>query len=96
MPTNPFKKKPDKVDPQIDAVLARMSATTPGTDEYAWLCAQLIQLETAKTESSRRNISKDTLVIVGANFLSIAWMVGYEHGHALTTKAVNRLFNKTP
>lgn len=96
MLTNPFKKKPDLVDPHVEAILSQMTTVTPGSDEYTTLSAQLEQLMKIKTQERGNRISPDTWAIIGANLLGILVIVSYEHTHALTSKAMNQLLRKNP
>ena len=78
------------LDEQIERVLAYMAGVEVGTEEYTKAATQLDALYKMRghKKSSSSKVSKDTWVAAGASILGIVIIVAYEHGHALTSKAV--------
>lgn len=83
------KDKPNPLDVKIEAVLAEMDMTEPGSEEYAKLLASVERLHKIKAEERKDRVSRDTLAIVAGNLLGIFLIVAYEKGHVLTSKAFN-------
>lgn len=73
----------------IDSLLNDMSSTMSDTEEYAQMVDQLCKLYPLRETDSPKRVSPDTLAIVGGNLLGILMIVGYEHSHIMTSKALN-------
>lgn len=78
----------------IDVEIARLHANLadndqPHSKEYAATVDQLLKLSKHKEEvNSKRKVSPDALVTAGASILGILIIVGHEHAHVITTKAI--------
>lgn len=90
-------KKAEKtaLDLAIDELLDEMARYSGTSDEYNKLTDQLTTLysikETEHQIHSKKNVSADTLAIVGGNLLGIVLIVGHERAHVVTSKALTLL-----
>ena len=76
-----------KLDAEMNRVLDQMDHTDPNSEEYSELMSHLERLSKLRTHERPQRVSRDTLVTAGAGLLSVLVIVGYEFGHAVTTKA---------
>lgn len=83
--------KPTPVDSQIEAILLEMQSSGVTSTEYQLLLENLERLNDIKAKQGRDRISRDTLAIIGANLLGILVIVGYEHAHVMTSKALTHI-----
>ena len=87
-----FTRKPSSnrvgLEEAIDACLTRMSDLPADSDEYAKIADQLSKLYALRNIDPPARISPDTLVVVGANLLGIALIIGHERAHVVTSKAL--------
>lgn len=85
--TRIFSKK-TKLDKEIEDVLEIMSNLAPDSREYSAISDNLEKLYKLRDMEKKRNsISKDTIVLVGANLLGIALVLNYEKIDVVTSKA---------
>lgn len=68
-----------------------LQTTEADTKEYAKKVKLLEKLYAIRSKNAPKGVSPDTWLLVGANLLGIVIIVGYEHGHVLTSKALNQL-----
>jgi hypothetical protein len=85
-----FKKdqEPSQLDAAITKAFDALDEETVGSDDYVKVAQQLTTLHKMKDENPNR-ISKDTLVLVGANLLGILLIIRHEHVNVITTRAMN-------
>lgn len=90
-----FKKSinEEKLDAVILEVTEKLSLATPGTEEYDVLAEQLAKLYDIQNNAKKNEdkISKDTLLIAGANLAGILTIVNYERLNVVTSKAFQLL-----
>jgi hypothetical protein len=89
--TNPFPT-PEKTD--LDLVIERLftyqQSHEPNTPEFSQATDQLTILYKLREEtSSKKRVSKDTLVQVVGSLVGVVLVLGYEHAHPITSKAFN-------
>ena len=84
------KDKRSNLDKEIDEILLKMSKMDKLSKEYLELVKILEVLYAArgKNYEPRKRISPDTLLLVGANLLGIALILGYEQINSVTSKAL--------
>jgi len=90
-----FEKKPKPpqgLDLAITNVLTTMQGYSPYDSEYADMVKQLSKLHALKVNETQTHVSKDVWITVAANLAGILIIVGYEHAHVVTTKALNQVF----
>lgn len=88
------KPKPEdlKLTNAINDVLDRMATVGPDTPEYPKLIVYLARLtEMKQNQKTARRVSPDQIALVLGNFAGIVFIVAYEHGHVLTSKALSLL-----
>ena len=90
-----FKKSlnEEKLDAVILEVTEKLSLAKPGTEEYDVLAEQLAKLYDIQNNArkTKDKISKDTLLITGANLAGILTIVNYERLNVVTSKAFQLL-----
>lgn len=85
------KPKPEdlKLNNEINSVLDTMSIYGPDSPEYPKLLDHLNSLKSLqKANRAAWKPSGDQMALVLGNFAGIAFLVSYEHMHALTTKVL--------
>lgn len=81
--------QPSAIDNAIDDALAQLKTVSLDSDEYAAMMDQITQLYKLKEKNtSRDRVSPDTLAIIVGNLAGIALIIGYEHAHVVTSKAL--------
>lgn len=75
----------------IDKVLNEMKMQPSDTAEYAKMATQLDKLYKLKEIDAPKHVSLDTLVLVAGNLVGVMIIIGYEHAHVITSKALNML-----
>jgi hypothetical protein len=87
------KPQPNVVslDDVINKLTARLIQEDPATEKYAFIADQLVKLYKLKEIDSKRRVSPDMLVGVGANVFGILSILGYEKFGVITSKAFNIL-----
>jgi hypothetical protein len=83
-----FKKQPSQLNEAIDKLLEEMRLYDPTTPEYQAALEGLGKLLEMRREEQRPLFSYDTLISSGATLLGIAFIVGYEQKHVVTSKAL--------
>ena len=91
-----MKTKKDKrplLQKEMDDILIAMQNIDSTEDpKYKALLDTLERLKYLEANEPKKNkVSADTMATVAGNLLGIAIIVGFEHGHALTSKAVSML-----
>ena len=84
-----FKQKVnDRIDKEIDHLLACMAQTEPGSKEYLMMSANLERLQKLKDAQSKFTPSSDALLSAGVTVGCVLLILGIELGGGLfTTKA---------
>lgn len=59
------------------------------SEEYATMLNRLERLYKLREKHARKRINPDTLLVVGGNLIGILIIVGYEHSHVISSKALN-------
>lgn len=81
--------KPSAIDTAIDDALAQLKTVSVDSDEYAAMMDQITQLHKLKEKNnSNSRISPDTLALIVGNLAGIVLIIGYEHAHVVTSKAL--------
>lgn len=82
-----FKKKPDKLEWEYDAVLHQLATLSADTEEYTTAVNNLKTLQ-----ELRRNPAKcvdvNKVLIVSGNLLGIAMILNFERVGTITSKAL--------
>lgn len=84
-------KKPTLLDEAVDRLLLDLERQSIGSEEYDKTLELLSKLQKMRADEKPAPISKDTMLTVGANLLGIMMIIGYEHQHVLTSRALNML-----
>jgi len=82
------KTKNENLDEEIKRLHETLSKMHPGSDGYATVADNLSKLYKLKEPNSSKKLSKDALLSAGASLAGILIIVGYEHAHAVTSKAL--------
>lgn len=76
-----------KLQETIDTLILNLDTNT-SSPEYSNQIDQLSKLYTIQANQATNGVSKETLLIVAGNLLGILVIVGYEHAHVVTSKAL--------
>lgn len=82
------KDRRTNLEREIDRVLAVMAEIPPNSNGYKELLEQLEVLYKASANDRNRRVSPDTVALIAANLVGIVLILGYEHGHVVTSKAL--------
>lgn len=85
------KDKRNKLEKEIESVLAKMSLVEPSTDEYQSMTKNLEVLYKAKSYEKDRHISADTIAVVVGNLVGIILILYYEKADIITSKALGHI-----
>lgn len=90
-----LKKKPARLDTEIERVLDTLMTLSSTDPIYVPTLEKLERLYALKENNSPKPISRETLLVVGANLAGIAMVIGHEHAHVITSKAFGMLLKKS-
>ncbi len=79
------------IDEEIERIEIEMKMTDLGSEEYNKLKHDLEDLINLKSQHKSWSIDPNTLLKCGCEIAGILIIVGYEYGHVLTSKALNRV-----
>lgn len=82
------KRKPTDLENEIARLLEILNKIDPSDDKYATVADQLKKLYPLKETDSKDRVSKDILVSAVSGLSQILVIVGYEHAHAISSKAL--------
>lgn len=85
------KAEPTELDKAIESALTDLSHYTAESDEYAAVNKQLKKLYELKRNEKPERVSRDTLIVAGAQLLGIMMIVGHERANVITSKATSML-----
>lgn len=91
MPNLKIKKGPTPLEEEIARVMDDMAHVYTGSEEYALLLERLERLTKLKEDRFRDKITPDGVLMVVGNLLGVGIIVGYEHAHVITSKALGQL-----
>lgn len=77
------------LDDAIKQLQDHMAICDGDSEEYATMLNRLERLHKLREKSARKKVSPDTLLLVGGNLAGILIIVSYEHGRAITSKALS-------
>jgi hypothetical protein len=80
---------PQKLNEEIDRVSTLLGEEQIGSEDYEKKLNALTKLWKIKADDKPDRISKDTLLIVGANILGILLVIRHEHVNVITSKAMS-------
>lgn len=83
--------KKDKMTPlekEIANVCSTLYHTAPDSDQYRAISENLERLCRAQSQVQKRTIDPNTLVTAASSLLGILLILGYEHNHVITSKAL--------
>ncbi len=86
------RDKRSVLDKEIESVVATMAEMKPESEDYTKAAANLkVLIEARDVQAPKRKINWELLVGAGLGLLEILVIVGYEHAHVLTSKALARV-----
>ncbi|AXQ61269.1 hypothetical protein SEA_LIBERTYBELL_28 [Streptomyces phage LibertyBell] len=88
------KRKPTDLENELARLLDVLKTISPTDPDYAVVADQLKKLYPLKETDSKNRVSKDILVSATAGLAQVLMIIGYEHAHPLTSKAMNFVFKR--
>lgn len=73
----------------LDRAIRELSNHVIGSRDYILTMDQVVKLHRMKEEEKSESVSKNTLVIVGANLLGIILVINHEYANPIVSKAMN-------
>jgi len=87
-----FGRKPKaelaKIDEVIERLMFEMAKHDPSSREYGAMLGHFERAVSLRSESNKKKISWDTVIIAGAGLLQVLVIVAYEQKHVFTSKGV--------
>jgi len=81
-----FRRNRKELDDEIGAVLVEMGRLGPTHDEYPEQLALLERLEELKANNRQKPMSRDTMLLGGANLLAVVAIAWIERTSVMTSK----------
>lgn len=78
-----------RLEEEIDSVLVQMGSFTADSPEYAKMLTQLEKLYKCMPVKAPPPVRMDTIVTVLGNIVGIVMILGFEHTHVITSKALS-------
>jgi hypothetical protein len=75
----------------VNRAIRSLNVYDAGSEEYREALDALVKLHKMKEDEKPKPVSKDTLVIVGANLLGILMIISHERVNVVTSKAIGVL-----
>ena len=77
------------IESELDRALIQLKTEMVNTEEYAKTLSLVERLHEMMDKPKSSSVSKDTLLLVGANLLGIIMVIQHEHvGNFISTKAL--------
>lgn len=93
-----LKKTPEiksSLDEALEIAVQKLKDTDPSTKDYAVIAQNVKTLTEANTADKAAHkpnvVSADTLAMIFGNLTGLILVLGYEHGHAITSKAFGQI-----
>lgn len=86
-----FNRQPrpkTELEKALDRALTQLDSVQVDTKEYGEILDRVVKLHKMKEEEKPSTVSKDTQAKIAANLLGILMIIGYEHAHVMTSKAL--------
>lgn len=75
----------------VNRAIRSLNVYEAGSEEYREALDALVKLHKMKEDEKPNPVSKDTLIIVGANLLGILMVISHEHVNVVTSRAIGLL-----
>lgn len=72
-----------------DRAIRELESHAIGSNDYVKTLDQVVKLHKMLEEEKSASVSKNTLVVVGANLLGIVMIIKHEFVNVITSKAMN-------
>lgn len=83
------KRKPSDLEVELARLLEILNGMSPTDPEYGVVADQVKKLYPLKEIDSKSKVSKDILITAGAGLGQVLLIIGYEHAHAISSKALS-------
>jgi hypothetical protein len=78
-----------QLEAELDRALTQLTTKKVDSEEYAKIMNHVEKLHKMKESEKPSRVSADTWALIAANLAGILLVVGYEHGHVITSKAMS-------
>ena len=75
----------------VNRAIRSLNVYDAGSEEYREALDALVKLHKLKEDERPKPVSKDTMLIVGANLLGILMIISHERVNVVTSKAIGVL-----
>jgi hypothetical protein len=75
----------------VNRAIRSLNVYDAGSEEYREALDALVKLHKLKEDERPKPVSKDTMLIVGANLLGILMIISHERVNVVTSKAIGIL-----
>ena len=82
-------REPTHLEIEVDRAVRELKNHPIGSEEYVKTLDSIVKLHKMKEEEKPKFVSRDTLVLVGANLLGIMMIIRHEHMNVITSRAMN-------
>ena len=82
-------KEPTMLDDAIEKAYRDMNNHPVGSEKYVQTLDSIVKLHKMKEEEKPSEVDKNTVLLVGANLLSILMIIRHEHVNVITSRAMN-------
>ena len=84
-----FSSRPSLIDLALERAIREMNRHEIGSAEYAKRLEIVSKLHKMREEEKPSSVSRDTILVVGANLLGIFVIVLHENVNVIASKALN-------
>jgi hypothetical protein len=82
-------REPTELELEVDRGIRELKNHPIGSEDYVRALDSIVKLHKMKEEEKPKFVSRDTLVLVGANLLGIMMIIRHEHMNVITSRAMN-------
>lgn len=82
------KKDKSRLEIEIDQLVLHLKDHNPTSEEYGTIVDRMMKLHKLEAETQPEQISRNTMLSVGANLLGIAMIIKHENVNVITSKAL--------
>ena len=86
-------REPTSLERALERAVRELNNHPIGSEDYVRTLDVVIKLYGLKDKEKPSPVSRDTLVVVGANLLGIVMIINHEYAHPIMSRAMNVLLS---